>query len=68
MAGAAQRFPRHKASATGLMCASCGLAGIVYPVFMGAVVESLDIRIGFAILAVTAALGALLAFSLNNNK
>ena len=68
VAGAAQRFPRHKASATGLMSASCGLAGIIYPVFMGAVVESLDIRIGFAILAVTAALGALLAFSLNNNK
>lgn len=64
VAGAAQRFPQHKASATGLMSASCGLAGIVYPVFMGAIVESLDIRIGFAILAVTAAIGAVLAFSL----
>lgn len=64
VAGAAERFPQHKASATGLMSASCGLAGIIYPVFMGAIVEGLDIRVGFVILAVTAAVGAVLAFSL----
>lgn len=64
VAGAAERFPQHKASATGLMSASCGLAGIIYPVFMGAIVEGLDIRIGFVILAVTASIGAVLAFSL----
>lgn len=68
VAGAAQRFPQHKASATGLMSASCGLAGILYPVFMGAVVDSLDIRIGFVVLALSAVIGAVLAFSLNNNK
>ena len=61
VAGAARRFPDHKASATGLMSSACGLAGIVYPMFMGLVVESLDIRIGFVILAVTAALGGALA-------
>ena len=67
VAGAAQRFPQHKASATGLMSASCGLAGIIYPMFMGLIVEGLDIRIGFLILAVTAALGAVLAFSLKKH-
>ena len=67
VAGAAQRFPQHKASATGLMSAACGLAGIVYPMFMGIIVDSLDIRIGLVILAVTASLGAVLAFSLKNN-
>ena len=65
---AAQRFPQHKASATGLMSASCGLAGILYPVIMGAIVDTLDIRIGFILLALSAVLGAALAFSLNNNK
>lgn len=64
VAGAAERFPDHKASATGLMSAACGLSGIIYPMFMGILVESLDIRIGFIILAATAALGAVLAFSL----
>ena len=68
VAGAAQRFPQHKASATGLMSASCGLAGILYPVLMGAGVDSLDIRIGFFILALSAVIGATLAFSLHNNK
>ena len=68
VAGAAQRFPQHKASATGLMSASCGLAGILYPVFMGAIVEHLDIRIGFMLLALSAIMGAVLAFSLHNNK
>lgn len=72
VAGAAQRFPKHKASATGLMSAACGLAGIIYPMFMGVIVESLDIRIGFVILAVTAAAGAVLAFALrpspNSNR
>ena len=68
VASAAQRFPQHKASATGLMSASCGLAGILYPVIMGAIVDSLDIRIGFILLALSAVLGAALAFSLNNNK
>lgn len=68
VAGAAQRFPQHKASATGLMSASCGLAGILYPVLMGAVVERLDIRIGFILLALSAVMGAVLAFSLHNNK
>lgn len=68
MAGAAQRFPQHKASATGLMSASCGLGGILYPMVMGAVVDRLDIRIGFIILAVSAAIGAVLAFSLSNKK
>ena len=68
VASAAQRFPQHKASATGLMSASCGLAGILYPVIMGAIVDTLDIRIGFILLALSAVLGAALAFSLNNNK
>ena len=68
VAGAAQRFPQHKASATGLMSASCGLAGILYPVLMGAIVEHLDIRIGFLLLTLSAVMGAVLAFSLNNNK
>lgn len=66
IAGAAQRFPEHKASATGLMSSSCGFAGILYPMFMGILVDSLDIRIGFVILAVSAAIGAVLAFSLQN--
>jgi len=66
VAGAAERFPDHKASATGLMSAACGLSGIVYPMFMGILVESLDIRIGFLILAASAVLGAVLAFSLKN--
>ena len=67
VAGAAQRFPQHKASATGLMSASCGFAGILYPMFMGILVDSLDIRIGFVILAASAAVGAALAFSLQND-
>ena len=66
VAGAAERFPDHKASATGLMSAACGLSGIIYPMFMGILVETLDVRIGFMILAATAALGAVLAFSLKN--
>jgi len=67
VAGAAQRFPQHKASATGLMSAACGLSGIIYPMFMGILVDSLDIRIGFFILAGTASIGAILAFSLHND-
>ena len=67
VAGAAERFPDHKASATGLMSAACGLSGIIYPLFMGVMVDSLDVRIGFIILAATAALGAVLVFSLKNN-
>lgn len=67
VAGAAQRFPKHKASATGLMSSACGFAGILYPMFMGILVDRLDIRIGFVILAVSAAIGAVLAFCLNNN-
>lgn len=66
VAGAAERFPDHKASATGLMSAACGLSGIIYPMFMGILVDTLDVRIGFMILAATAALGAVLAFSLKN--
>ena len=66
MAGAAERFPRHKASATGLMSASCGLGGIVYPMLMGIIVDSLDIRIGFLILALSAVMGAVMAFALKN--
>lgn len=66
MAGAAERFPQHKASATGLMSASCGLGGIVYPIIMGAIVETLDIRIGFIIMAVSAIIGAVLSFALRN--
>jgi len=66
VAGAAERFPQHKASATGIMSASCGLGGIVYPVVMGAIVDSLDIRVGFLILAASAATGAILAFVLKN--
>ena len=68
VAGAARRFPDHKASATGLMSSACGLAGIVYPMFMGLIVDSLDIRIGFVILAVTAALGGALAFCVETKK
>jgi len=68
VAGAAQRFPEHRASATGLMSSSCGFAGILYPMFMGILVDSLDIRIGFVILAVSAAVGAVLAFSLQNQQ
>ena len=68
VAGAARRFPDHKAGATGLMSSACGLAGIVYPMFMGLIVDRLDIRIGFMILAVTAALGAILAFSVETKK
>lgn len=68
VAGAAQRFPQHKASATGLMSSSCGFAGIIYPMFMGILVDSMDIRIGFVILAVSAAVGAALAFCLNNTQ
>ncbi len=67
VANAAACFPQHKASATGLMSASCGLGGIIYPVFMGAIVESLDIRTGFIILAVSAATGAILSFALKNH-
>lgn len=66
VASAAERFPQHKASATGLMSASCGLAGIIYPVVMGAIVDSLDIRVGFVILAVSAVAGAALSFVLSN--
>ena len=66
VAGAAERFPQHKASATGLMSASCGLGGIIYPMFMGIIVDSLDIRIGFLILALSAVIGALMAFALKN--
>lgn len=66
VAGAAERFPDHKASATGLMSAACGLSGIIYPMFMGILVDTLDVRIGFMILAATATLGAVLAFSLKN--
>ena len=68
VAGAAERFPQHKASATGLMSASCGLGGILYPVFMGIIVDSLDIRIGFIILAVSAVIGAGMAFALKNKN
>lgn len=68
VAGAAQRFPEHRASATGLMSSSCGFAGILYPMFMGILVDNLDIRIGFVILAVSAAVGAVLAFSLQNQQ
>lgn len=66
VAGAAERFPQHKASATGLMSASCGLGGIFYPVLMGAIVDGVDIRIGFVVLAVSACIGAVLASVLNN--
>ena len=68
VACAAQRFPQHKASATGIMSATCGCAGILYPMFMGILVDSLDIRIGFVILAVSAAVGAALAFSLQKQQ
>lgn len=68
VAGAAQRFPQHKASATGLMSSSCGFAGILYPMFMGILVDSLDIRIGFIILAASATIGAVLAFCVQNNQ
>lgn len=68
VAGAAQRFPQHKASATGLMSSTCGFAGILYPMFMGILVDRLDIRIGFIILAVSAAIGAALAFCLHNHS
>ena len=68
VAGAAQRFPQHKASATGLMSSTCGFAGILYPMFMGILVDRLDIRIGFIILAVSAAIGAVLAFCLHNHS
>ena len=68
VAGAAERFPQHKASATGLMCASCGLGGIIYPMFMGIIVDSMDIRIGFTILAVSAVIGAVMAFALKNKN
>lgn len=67
VAGAAQSFPQNKASATGLMSSSCGFSGIIYPMFMGILVDSLDIRIGFVILAVSAAIGAGMAFCLQNN-
>lgn len=67
VAGAAERFPQHKASATGLMSASCGLGGILYPVFMGAMVETLDIRVGFITLAISALLGAALSGVLRNH-
>lgn len=63
MASAAESFPQHKASATGLMSASCGLGGIVYPILMGAIVKSLDIQIGFIILAVSATIGSILSFA-----
>lgn len=68
VAGAAQRFPKHKASATGIMSATCGCAGMLYPMFMGILVDTLDIRIGFVILAVSAAVGAVLAFSLQKQQ
>ena len=68
VAGAAQRFPQNKASATGLMSSSCGFSGIIYPMFMGILVDSLDIRIGFIILAVSAAVGAVMAYCLQNDN
>lgn len=68
VAGAAERFPQYKASATGIMSASCGMGGILFPVLMGAMVEAMDIRIGFVILMVTAGIGAVLTFVLSNNK
>ena len=68
VACAAQRFPQHKASATGILSATCGCAGILYPMFMGILVDSLDIRIGFVILALSAIIGAVLAFSLHNQQ
>ena len=68
VAGAAERFPRYKASATGLLSAACGLGGIFYPVVMATIVELVDIRIGFVLLAVSATVGAILAFVLKNTK
>lgn len=68
VAGAAERFPQHKAGATGLMSAACGVGGIVYPVIMGAVTDFADIRVGFVLLAVSALAGAALAFVLKNTK
>ncbi len=64
VAGAAERFPNHKASATGLISASCGLAGIFYPVLMGVIVEHWDIRISFLVLVCSAIVGLLLSFPL----
>lgn len=68
VAGAAAAFPRHKASATGVMSAGCGLGGIVYPTLMGVITDTRDLRFGFAALAVSACVGAGLAAVLKNQK
>ncbi len=68
VAGAAERFPDRKASVTGLISASCGLAGILFPIGMGAIVESLDIRFGFITLTATALIGSALAFVLKRRN
>ncbi len=65
VAGAAERFPDQKASVTGLISASCGLAGILYPIAMGAITETMDIRAGFLILVGSALAGIALSFALH---
>lgn len=67
VAGAAEAFPSHKASATGVMSAGCGLGGIVYPALLGVIADTRTLRFGFVLLAVSACLGAVLAAVLKNH-
>ncbi len=57
---AAGEYPESSAGAVGLMGSGCGLGGALYPVLMGALADVADIRVGFVLLAVTAAVGCLL--------
>lgn len=57
---AAGEFPESSAGAVGLMGSGCGLGGALYPVFMGVLADTTDIRVGFLLLAATAAAGWLL--------
>lgn len=68
VAGAAERFPQYRASATGLMSAGGGLAGITYPIIIGAIANGMGLQAGFLLLAATCVIGAVLAFALHNKK
>lgn len=68
VAGAAERFPQYRASATGLMSAGSGLAGIVFPVIIGAIANGMGLQTGFILLSGICVIGAVLAFALHNKK
>ena len=50
------------ATAAGVMSTGCGLGGAFFPILMGAVAQTMDIRFAFFLLAATAAAGGVLCF------